>query len=266
MATATPFRRARSEAQREQRRAAILATAAAMLADGVLIGDLSLNELARRVGLAKSNVLRYFESREAVLLTLLDREYGAWLDAVAARFADGAPPGAGGTTSGDGGTASGGRRSASGGGRSGGGGGPTSAGGVPIGVVEHVADVLSRAVVERPMLSELVAHAQLVLEQNVSAEVAADYKRRAVAQAMRLVHLVEAQVGELPDPSRIALAGGVNVAIGGVWGQCRPSPGMTAAYERYPELAGFKLDQRIALRELLATVLVGLLIRPARAE
>ena len=28
------------------------------------VAELSLNELSRRVGLAKSNVLRYFESRE----------------------------------------------------------------------------------------------------------------------------------------------------------------------------------------------------------
>jgi AcrR family transcriptional regulator len=36
------------------------------------VSELSLNELSRRVGLAKSNVLRYFDSAEAVLLELLD--------------------------------------------------------------------------------------------------------------------------------------------------------------------------------------------------
>jgi AcrR family transcriptional regulator len=39
------------------------------------VAQITLNELSRRVGLAKSNVLRYFESREAVLLELLD---SAW--------------------------------------------------------------------------------------------------------------------------------------------------------------------------------------------
>lgn len=58
------FQRARSEEQREGRRRAILDTAAAMLTE-MPVADLSLNELSRRVGLAKSNVLRYFESREA---------------------------------------------------------------------------------------------------------------------------------------------------------------------------------------------------------
>ncbi len=79
------FSRARSEEQRAQRREAILAAAAEMLAD-TRVADLSLNELARRVGLAKSNVLRYFESREAVLLELYGREFAAWLDALDARL------------------------------------------------------------------------------------------------------------------------------------------------------------------------------------
>ena len=39
---------------------------------------------------------------------------------------------------------------------------------------------------------------------------------------------------------------------------------MLAAYERYPELAALRPDQRVVLRELLATLLVGLLTRPVR--
>lgn len=79
------FSRARSEEQRAQRREDILAAAAEMLAD-TRVADLSLNELARHVGLAKSNVLRYFESREAVLLELYGREFGAWLDTLEAQL------------------------------------------------------------------------------------------------------------------------------------------------------------------------------------
>src|SRR5215831_11532638 len=44
------------------------------------VAELSLNELSRRVGLAKSNVLRYFDSREAVLLELLDSLTNEWLE------------------------------------------------------------------------------------------------------------------------------------------------------------------------------------------
>src|SRR6266487_3522129 len=72
------FQRARSEEQREARRQAILGAAAAMLAE-MPVAEVTLNELSRRAGLAKSNVLRYFESREAVLLELLDSAWQDWL-------------------------------------------------------------------------------------------------------------------------------------------------------------------------------------------
>ena len=74
----TTFQRARSEEQRELRRRAILDAAAAMLAE-MPVAQVTLNELSRRAGLAKSNVLRYFESREAVLLELLDSAWQDWL-------------------------------------------------------------------------------------------------------------------------------------------------------------------------------------------
>lgn len=80
------FSRARSEEQRARRREDILAAATELLAD-TRVADLSLNELARRVGLAKSNVLRYFESREAVLLEVYGREFAAWLDLLEERLA-----------------------------------------------------------------------------------------------------------------------------------------------------------------------------------
>ncbi|AQX16152.1 hypothetical protein BCR15_13815 [Tessaracoccus lapidicaptus] len=72
----------RADEQRDQRRHEILATtrADAHGQDGRrTVADISLNEIARQVGLAKSNVLRYFGSREAILLA---QEYDAWVDAV----------------------------------------------------------------------------------------------------------------------------------------------------------------------------------------
>src|ERR1700712_566291 len=76
------FRRARSDEQREERRRAILETTAAMLGE-MPVAQVSLNEISRRVGLAKSNVLRYVESREAALLDLLHARTQEWLDALA---------------------------------------------------------------------------------------------------------------------------------------------------------------------------------------
>lgn len=221
------FVRARSADQRAARRATILSSAADMLRAGVRVADLSLNDLARHVGLAKSNVLRYFETREAVLLELLDAEFTAWLDEVDVAVQAREPGG-------------------------------------DAARIDTVADVLSRTVADRPILSELLASSSLVLEHNVSAEVAADYKRRAIAQATRLGALIEAVIGPLPSSSRLAAAGAVNIIVGGAWGLCRPSPGMLAAYAKYPELEAIRLDYRVAVRELIATMLTGLRERSIR--
>jgi len=76
------FQRARRPEQIEARRRAILAAARELLAERP-VADISLRELACRVGLAKSNVLRYFDSREAVFLEVLDTAWTAWLDELA---------------------------------------------------------------------------------------------------------------------------------------------------------------------------------------
>lgn len=78
----TSFERARTDEQRAQRVQHILAIAEQMLTE-MPVAQVTLNELSRRVGLAKSNVLRYFPSREAVLLHLLDQHMQAFLDGVA---------------------------------------------------------------------------------------------------------------------------------------------------------------------------------------
>ena len=85
------FQRARNQEQREARRQAILGAAAAMLAE-MPVAEVTLNELSRRAGLAKSNVLRYFESREAVLLELLDSAWQDWLAQLERDLAEGSTP------------------------------------------------------------------------------------------------------------------------------------------------------------------------------
>ena len=83
----TTFQRARSEETREIRRQAILDTAARMLAE-MPAGEITLNELSRRSHLAKSAILKYFESREAILLELLDRAWKQWTADLAAQPTD----------------------------------------------------------------------------------------------------------------------------------------------------------------------------------
>ena len=89
------FQRARQPDQKAHRREQILETARAMLSSTMDSRKLSLNALAAEAGMAKSNMYRYFESREAVLMAVLGAEWRVWhesvlsaLSGVEARMAD----------------------------------------------------------------------------------------------------------------------------------------------------------------------------------
>ncbi|MEO5933749.1 MAG: TetR family transcriptional regulator [Duganella sp.] len=78
MTTPEPFQRARRPEQKEERRQHLLDTARRALHGGMEVSELSLNELARQAQMTKSNVYRYFENREALLLALLEEEATQW--------------------------------------------------------------------------------------------------------------------------------------------------------------------------------------------
>jgi AcrR family transcriptional regulator len=221
---AAEFQRARSEEQREIRRQAILRTAAAMLAE-MPVADLSLNELARRVGLAKSNVLRYFETREAVLLELFDAAWRAWL----ARLADELPAAVT----------------------------PEA----PMATrYERVADVLAASLVADPLLCELISVAGAVLERNISPEFARRCKLAAIANTERMSGLVRGCLPELSATGAFHFVAGVQISTGGIWPLAHPTEAMRRVYED-PALAVLRMDFAHALREMIATLLIGCLTR-----
>lgn len=81
MTVAQPFQRARKPQEISQRREQLLA-AAAELFDAEGPQGAGLNAIAARAGFTKSNVYRYFESREQVLLELFRNEFAALVDAL----------------------------------------------------------------------------------------------------------------------------------------------------------------------------------------
>ncbi|MEV1091675.1 TetR/AcrR family transcriptional regulator [Streptomyces microflavus] len=223
--TETPFRRARSEEQRAVRRQAILDTAAAMLTE-LPVAQVSLNELSRRVGLAKSNVLRYFESREAVLLELLGSAQRDWLAGLSEEFATAVDDAA------------------------------------PVAErADRVAAVLADSLAARPVLCDLISAQAAVLERNVSAEVAAEYKRAAIANVMELGRLIGERVPELDAHRAGRVAAGTLLVTGAIWTHAQPSAAMLAAYEADPQLATLRLDFTATLREMLQVLLAGVLAR-----
>jgi AcrR family transcriptional regulator len=84
------FQRARRPEQKEQRREAILA-AAAELARREGVRAVSLADIAGAVGIHKSALLRYFETREQIFLELTGRSWREWQEATVAALVDLAP-------------------------------------------------------------------------------------------------------------------------------------------------------------------------------
>jgi AcrR family transcriptional regulator len=219
------FQRARSEEQREIRRQAILDAAAAML-DVMPVSEVSLNELSRRAGLAKSNVLRYFESREAILLELLDRATKLWLSELPGQLAAG-----------------------------------MAADGTPGERADQLAVVLARSVTPRRELCDLLSAQAGVLEHNVSAEVVARYKRAMADNHAALTELALRQLPELGDEGAWNACAMALVFTGALWSYTQHPASVLAAYEADPSLAVLRLDFTSALEEALATLLTGTLAR-----
>src|SRR5262245_5058222 len=140
------------------RRTAILTSAREMLAEKN-VADISLRELSGRIGLAKSNVLRYFDSREAIFLEILDEEFGTWLADLEARL------------------------------------GRPRARKVNYANEIPVAAADAEWLMDRQLLCELVWAMAGVLERKLSCHWTRDFKARAIGRITELAQLV---AGQLP--------------------------------------------------------------------
>ncbi|HEY1971361.1 MAG TPA: TetR family transcriptional regulator [Pseudonocardia sp.] len=220
------FRRARRPEQVEARRAAILDAAVALLRERP-ISEISLRELSARVGLAKSNVLRYFDSREAIFLEVLDQFWTEWLDDLQVRLAEPGPAGA------------------------------------DFARERELAGILAAELAARPLLCELIASMGGVLERNISPDFARGFKQRAMANTARLAALAEGWLPGLTAAGAAHFAAMVGVVIGGVWPYVNPTEAVAAAIAELgcPSIRDLFADM---LTDALANQLVGLVVR-ARA-
>ena len=206
----------------------ILGAATAMLAE-MPVAQVTLNELSRRAGLAKSNVLRYFESREAVLLELLDSAWQDWLAQLDKDLEVAVDPAA------------------------------------PLPKrCDQLAAALASTLASRPMLCDLISTQAAVLERNVSPQVAAQYKRASMAGIAALGHLARRCIPELGENEAFRLAGPLVMMTGALWPHTQPSAALLAAYQADPAMTAMRLYLDATLREVLQVMIAGTLARPAR--
>ncbi|MFV8309519.1 TetR/AcrR family transcriptional regulator [Mycobacteroides chelonae] len=217
------FRRARSEEQREVRRQAILETASSMLSN-MPVSQISLNELSRRTGLAKSAMVRYFESREAVLLELLDASLRCWVGEIVAELS-----------------------------------GDTHSGSAQE-RADHLAALLSRSLRQHAVLCDLMTAQPGVLEHNVADATLLCFRRSAHASISQFSEAIRNFIPELGDDAQSVSLSTV-VTSAALWMYARPSASAIAAIEAEPELAEIHLNFDADLETMLARLITGALVK-----
>lgn len=179
----TTFKRARQPEQIEQRRSAILEASALLLErDG--IDQVSLNGIAREAKLAKSNIYRYFESREEIFLQLLKEDWSRWLDTVEKDL------------------------------------GPLEG----SNNVEAVSALLVDSLVAAPRMCELISVLASVLEHNLSEEALIKFKQETVQLGLRLLTSVNRTLPALSLEQALPIVHSVIALIAGLWPLGNPNP------------------------------------------
>jgi AcrR family transcriptional regulator len=207
----SPFQRARQPEQKEERRSHVLATTRAMIEGGVELGAVSLNQIARRAGMAKSNVYRYFETREAVLLALLWEELELWVEAMRETWPS---PSRG--------------RSA----------------------LETLVRHLARTLADRPMLCALITAVPSVLEHNLGEETIRAFKLRALQWFREGGRLLALRAPELTAKQYAELLYDATAVIGGLYPAAYPTE-VAARVGAEPALKPLRRDLRRDLERFL---------------
>lgn len=219
------FTRARKPEQKEERRVHLLGTARALLDGGVDLGALSLNELARRAGMAKANIYRYFESRESLLLALLGDERLRWFQGFSSELSRD-------------------RRAIE---------------------LDALVALLARSVAREPLLCALMAALPSVLERNLSEETIRTLKRDYLEFLGEVAALLEARCRALPASSYAELLHDTTIAIVGLYPSTYPAPAVARVVNTTSEFRFFRRDFADELERFLRALAADRAARCARS-
>jgi AcrR family transcriptional regulator len=225
--SAETYQRARRPEQKLERRDAILGAARELaLRDGVRA--VSLAGIAAQVGIHKSALLRYFETREQIFLELTAEAWDEWVTALHAAL------------------------------------GPAVLDAGAPGAAALVADVFARSFGDRPLLCDLIAHTPLNLERNVSAEAVRRYKLTSLAAVDEAAAIAQRVLPELTLAECGEFVAALASLAGAVWQIANPVAALAELYASDPALARACVDLTPRLRRTAEILLAGLI--PSRAH
>jgi AcrR family transcriptional regulator len=236
--TDATFQRARRPEQKQQRRDGILDAARELaLRDGVR--NVSLTDIAGRVGIHKSALLRYFETREQIFLEITAQAWLEWAEALHAALDTAALD----TAALD-----------------------AAAPGDP----HLVAGVMADSFADRPLLCDLIPHTALNHERHVSVEAVRRYKLTSLAAIDDAASLVQRVLPDLTIGESREFAATMATLAGALWQIANPPPALAELYVRDPRLAAACVDLAPRLRRTAEVMLAGLISsrtrRPASVQ
>jgi len=177
-----PFQRARQPKQIEQRQEAILA-AALLLFQKKGLENVTLADIAEKVGCVKSNIYRYFDSREHIYLRVLQRQAAEWekrvmlaLDALKRK-----------------------------------------------GTAPKVAELLTRSFIQSVEFSTLITVINPVLEKALSPELVIDFRSAFFERRKRLAQALTAALPGTHAEEMFSLTLHIFAQVVGLWPLCHPS-------------------------------------------
>jgi AcrR family transcriptional regulator len=233
MVTDLDFERARTPEAKRARQETILAAAARLAAAGS-VREVTASAIADEVGMHKSAMLRYFETREDIFLQLAATAGGEGSPAARAEL-DG--------------------RAAR----------PTAGRHQRDHTAHDVAAVLAHSLVARPLFCDLLAHTPLNLERNVSLEKVRAFKTGALAAVAEVGAALCTVTPLRLDEARGVVATATSMA-GAMWQMAAPGTKLRAFYEAEPELAHAIVDVEPRLTDIIDALITGYATRSTRSE
>jgi AcrR family transcriptional regulator len=222
VSTSPTFQRARSPERKAERREAILAAAAQLAArDGVR--QVTLTDIAAAVGIHKSALLRYFETREQIFLELTGRAWTAWAAATCAALGDLAP----------------------------------------VDAADATAGILANGFATRPLLCDLIPHTALNLERHVSTEAVRAYKLTSLGAVESVAAALRGPLAELSAEDRRQLVSTVALLAGAMYQIATPPPPLAELYATDPQLGHARLDLEPRLARAAQVTIAGMRALPA---
>jgi AcrR family transcriptional regulator len=226
------FQRARSAAAKQLRESAILEAARALGAERG-IRQITLTDIGEAVGMHKSAMLRYFETREEIFLRLTADGWREWSAALRARLEELAAP-------------------------------------MPAALRARleelaapmpaaVAGVFASTLAARGLFCDLLAQAPLNLERHVSLDAVRTFKLVTLAEVDAIVAVVRRLLPRLTERDSVDLIAAATAMSGAFWQMATPGPEVAALYRSDPRLAHAVVDVQPRVARLLEAMLKGML-------